>query len=228
MTAPSPTAPSPIGSESARRTPTASFITFPRPRRPRRDAAEDHRSRDDRGALRRRCAKRDQPRKGSDRIRRGQHRRDPRRHRRKHHSRRRAACSEPSAPSSRRCAPRCWRGIERTAKAVGRDVGCAGARHQDHRGRQGGDERSRGGRDRREGAEGGVRRQVQDLRRRARPARIFPSSSTPACPRCFSISASTSRSASPLRATDGPPLPANHSPLFAPVPKPTIETGVRP
>jgi hippurate hydrolase len=24
----------------------------------------------------------------------------------------------------------------------------------------------------------------------------------------------------------GPPLPANHSPLFAPVPKPTIETGV--
>jgi hippurate hydrolase len=26
---------------------------------------------------------------------------------------------------------------------------------------------------------------------------------------------------------DGPPLPANHSPLFAPVPKPTIETGVK-
>src|SRR5262249_35739982 len=25
---------------------------------------------------------------------------------------------------------------------------------------------------------------------------------------------------------DGPPLPGNHSPLFAPVPKPTIETGV--
>jgi metal-dependent amidase/aminoacylase/carboxypeptidase family protein len=24
----------------------------------------------------------------------------------------------------------------------------------------------------------------------------------------------------------GPPLPSNHSPLFAPVPKPTIETGV--
>ena len=24
----------------------------------------------------------------------------------------------------------------------------------------------------------------------------------------------------------GPPIPANHSPLFAPVPKPTIETGV--
>ncbi len=24
----------------------------------------------------------------------------------------------------------------------------------------------------------------------------------------------------------GPPLPANHSPLFAPVPKPTIQTGV--
>jgi hippurate hydrolase len=25
---------------------------------------------------------------------------------------------------------------------------------------------------------------------------------------------------------NGPPLPANHSPQFAPVPKPTIETGV--
>ena len=24
----------------------------------------------------------------------------------------------------------------------------------------------------------------------------------------------------------GPPLPSNHSPLFAPVPKPTIQTGV--
>jgi hypothetical protein len=24
----------------------------------------------------------------------------------------------------------------------------------------------------------------------------------------------------------GPPLPPNHSPLFAPVPKPTIQTGV--
>ena len=24
----------------------------------------------------------------------------------------------------------------------------------------------------------------------------------------------------------GPPIPSNHSPLFAPVPKPTIETGV--
>lgn len=28
------------------------------------------------------------------------------------------------------------------------------------------------------------------------------------------------------RGGDGPPLPGNHSPLFAPVPKPTIETGV--
>jgi hippurate hydrolase len=28
------------------------------------------------------------------------------------------------------------------------------------------------------------------------------------------------------REGDGPQLPANHSPLFAPVPKPTIETGV--
>ena len=28
------------------------------------------------------------------------------------------------------------------------------------------------------------------------------------------------------REGEGPPLPANHSPLFAPVPKPTIETGI--
>ena len=42
-----------------------------------------------------------------------------------------------------------------------RHVGCARARHQDHRGRQGRDERSRGGCDRREGAEGRVRRQAQ-------------------------------------------------------------------
>jgi hippurate hydrolase len=27
-------------------------------------------------------------------------------------------------------------------------------------------------------------------------------------------------------AREGPQLPGNHSPLFAPVPKPTIETGV--
>ena len=70
----------------------------------------DHRSRDDGGALHRRRAKRDQPRKRPDRIRRGQHRRDPRRHRREHHSRRRASCSALSGPSSRRCAPKCWPG----------------------------------------------------------------------------------------------------------------------
>jgi hippurate hydrolase len=28
------------------------------------------------------------------------------------------------------------------------------------------------------------------------------------------------------REGEGPPLPANHSPFFAPVPKPTIETGI--
>ena len=28
------------------------------------------------------------------------------------------------------------------------------------------------------------------------------------------------------RAGNGPPLPTNHSPLFAPVPEPTIKTGV--
>jgi hippurate hydrolase len=29
-----------------------------------------------------------------------------------------------------------------------------------------------------------------------------------------------------VREGDGPQLPTNHSPMFAPVPKPTIETGV--
>jgi hippurate hydrolase len=28
------------------------------------------------------------------------------------------------------------------------------------------------------------------------------------------------------RESGGPQLPANHSPMFAPVPKPTIETGI--
>ena len=64
---------------------------IPRPRRSRLGAAHDHRSRDDRRAVRRRCSERDQPRKGSDRIRRRQHRRHSRRHRGKHHSRLRAA-----------------------------------------------------------------------------------------------------------------------------------------
>ena len=34
------------------------------------------------------------------------------------------------------------------------------------------------------------------------------------------------RNVSTQHATAGPPIPANHSPLFAPVPKPTIETGI--
>ena len=50
---------------------------IPRPRRSWRDAADDHRSRDDGGALHRRCAERDQPRKGPDRIRHCDHWRDP-------------------------------------------------------------------------------------------------------------------------------------------------------
>ncbi len=49
----------------------------PWPRRSRCDAAADHRSRDDGGALHRRCAERDQPRKGSDRIRSRHHWLDP-------------------------------------------------------------------------------------------------------------------------------------------------------
>ena len=82
-------------------------ITFHGRRRSRRGAAGNHRSRGDGGALRRRCAERDQPRKGSDRI------------RRCHASARSRAAPlaniipddvradrEPSAASSRRFAPR--------------------------------------------------------------------------------------------------------------------------
>ena len=64
-------------------------------------------------------------------------------------------CSEPSAPSSRRCAPKCWRGSSGRRRPWPR-CQMRRHRHQDQRGHQGGDERSRGGRDRREGAEGSV------------------------------------------------------------------------
>ena len=200
--APSPMAPCSIavgvGSSSCRRP----LHQIPRPRRSRRGAAGDHRSRDDGRALCRRCSERDQPRKGSDRIRRCQHRRDPWRHRGKHHSRRSGAARAPSAPSSRRCAPRCSQGssgqrrrsppcrmrrspmikITEGTKAVMNDPGVV----------------AHG----RKSAESGVRRQAQANRRRSRPAKIIRSSSAPACPRCSSISASTSRSASlpPARA----------------------------
>ena len=47
----------------------------------------------------------------------------------------------------------------------------------------------------------------------------------PACPRCSSISVYDPERVGAAR-NGGPPLPGNHSPLFAPVPKPTIQTGV--
>ena len=82
------------------------------------------------------------------------------------------------------------------------------------------------GRDRREGAEGGVRRQAQDRRRRARRVRISPNSPTAGVPSMmFNIGVYEPERWIAAN-NGGPPLPANHSPLFAPVPKPTIETGV--
>ena len=42
----------------------------------------------------------------------------------------------------------------------------------------------------------------------------------------FSIGVYEPERVAAAREGEGPPLPSNHSPLFAPVPKPTIETGV--
>ena len=68
----------------------------PRPRRARLGAARLDRPGADRVALRRRCARRDQPREGPVPVRRLQRRLDPGRHQRQHHSRqRRAARHDP-------------------------------------------------------------------------------------------------------------------------------------
>ncbi len=135
--APSPTAPCSIPSGSAHPNYRQPRHQIPRPRRSRCGAAGDHRSRDDGRALRRRCAERDQPRKGSDRIRRCQHRRDPRRHRGKHHSRR-SGCSPGTIRTFK---PEVRAKMHRRYRTNGeggrRDVECAGARYQDHRGHQG-------------------------------------------------------------------------------------------
>ena len=129
------------------------------------------------------------------------HRRDPWRHRRQHHSRRCRSWSAPSAASSRRCAPRCWRGSSAPRRPWLR-WRMRPRPTSVSRGRQGRGERCRRGRHRREGAEGGVRRQVQDVAAGAPPARTTPNSSTPACPRCSSTSVSTIPSASLPPATE--------------------------
>jgi len=107
-------------------------------------------------------AKCDQPRKGSDRVRRGQRRRNSCRHRREHHSGR--------CPGDRHHpqlqaggAGKAVGGDRAHGEGGGRDVGCARAGDQDHRRHQIGDQRCCGGWTGREGAEGGVRRQGQDV-----------------------------------------------------------------
>jgi metal-dependent amidase/aminoacylase/carboxypeptidase family protein len=42
----------------------------------------------------------------------------------------------------------------------------------------------------------------------------------------FNIGAYDQERIDAARNGTGPPIPSNHSPLFAPVPKPTIETGI--
>ena len=98
--------------------------------------------------------------KDPDRIRRRQHRRDPERHRRQHHSRRGdAAGHHPQLQAGG--ARQMLAGIERTAKAVAAMSDAPAPDIRMDGGHQGRHQRSRRGRDRREGAEGGVRRQTE-------------------------------------------------------------------
>jgi len=93
-------------------------------------------------------------------------------------------------------------------------------------GRQGRDERSRAGGDCRDGAEGRIWRQF----RTAPPATAsedfseYADSGVPSM--FFNIGVYEPERVAAARNGTAPPLPANHSPLFAPVPKPTIQTGV--
>ena len=118
-------------------------------------------------------------------------------------------------------------GIERTAKAV---AAMADAPAPDVRSAEGAkaviNDPARG-RDRREGAEGRVRRQVQADRRRAPPSEDYSEFVNAGVPSMFfNIGVYEPERVAAARNGSGPPLPSNHSPLFAPVPKPTITTGV--
>ena len=74
-------------------------------------------------------------------------------------------------------------GIERTAKAVAAMSDAPAPEIRIERGHQGGDERSRRGRDRREGAEGSVRRQAQADAAGHDERGFFRVSSMPGCRR---------------------------------------------
>ena len=111
-----------------------------------------------------------------------QYRFDPFRHRRQHHSRRRGGARH--HPQLQAGGARQNAGGDRTdGEGGGRDVGCAAARHQDRRGHQGRHQRSRRGRDRREGAEGGVRRQAEADTREHDERGFFRIRRVPACRR---------------------------------------------
>ena len=116
-------------------------------------------------------------------------------------------------------------GVERTAKAVAMMAGAPPAGGEDHRGRQGRDQRCRAGDAQRRGAEGGVWREgVICCRRRARPARTFRNSHGR---RAVVLLRHRRPRPQGRRPGDGDEYAAAGQPLaeFAPVPEPTIRTG---
>ena len=106
------------------------------------------------------------------------------------------------------------------------DGGRAAAGGQDHRGRQGRDQRCRAGGARRRGAEGGVRRQgVCCLPAPGSASEDYSEFIIAGVPSFyFGIGGLDPKAVAQAAATNTP-LPGNHSPEFAPVPEPTIRTG---
>ena len=74
-------------------------------------------------------------------------------------------------------------------------------------------------------AEGGIRRQVQDFAAGHRQRGFFRIRRRRRAVDDVQIGVYDQERVDAAR-NGGPPIPAKHSPLFAPVPKPTIETGV--
>ena len=198
----------------------------PRPRRPRRVSAHDHRPDRDRGAHRARAADDRQPRDQPARAGRGHRRLDPRRHQAQHHPRRSEAAAHRALVQAR---------------------GARAADRGDRAHRQGGSR----GRARAEGATGEGGREHQ-----GRPTTILRSPSEWEGPACCVGRRQCPAAAAEMGAEDfsefvgagvpgvylwvgavapakieaakagGPPLPTTHSSLFAPDREPTLRTAV--
>ena len=134
---------------------------IPGPRRSRFGAANHHRSRDDGGALRRRRAECDQPREGSDRVRRGLDRRDSQPARQANIIPDEALVVGTIRSFKPQVRDKILAGIERTAKAVAAMADAPAPEIDLDEGAMAvmNDPAVVG--DRREGVEGGLRRQVQ-------------------------------------------------------------------